>query len=1289
MILSMFTVLSVISASAVSIQVFARKWVRAEQVTGDYFSFTDLYQNFIICRGNPHFDETNYNIDDTANVYNRTETITLTNHNEVRLDRWDNGNGKLNYYWADNAENAGNGKIYLSTNGDNINFNTDGVKWYAYTWETFTVDEVAATSPTYQNGAYEYGYGEHYAAGNRNFLAIEGTTDGHQNVRQIAMAEVKIPYFEYEYINYLDTIRLVKCNSDDAEITVPDEIPSRFYPTEAPTGKTCSIIGDNAFKDRTSLVNVTIGNNVNKLSGTDSQDGAFYGCTALKTVTVGSGLTHVGSGCFEGCTSMTDFTTTSVKSIYTIDGVKDIAKENEDFTVHCYHDSDFDRELWNWDYADFDYLDENPNVHSYYVHFWNWGSFDYDHTVVAVIDCSVCRKTITGAGAEIVEIVDTPATCTTAGSGHYKAVVNYDGATFENDDHKSHTFTIPVDEDAHDWDMDDAAVSWTWTPAGGEDPGLRSITAKMTAHCKNCTVTQDVNGVVEANGWDEPGCITAGIAHYIATAEFNGKTFTGTKDYTLPAYGHHMTYHPAMEAAAAERGNTAYYSCDRCGKYFSDSNGEHEIAENSWVTPPLNMIGDGKVFHVGDPLVIPAETYLLVYGESTEMFVTNLTETNTTVEFSDEQSGSLMRSGKTLTKNIYNDEYPFAYAFTGLYMAKLENDLFVDEYYRVVPLYYNRETYPTWSAWEIGDTTATATISGFNSLQNGPYDPEPVAYTQTLEAAVESEFVPGDCITPAETIYCAKVSVYNYIATDYKVVPGELDPNHHDLDYYPAQEPTLSADGHTEYWRCIWCHKLFSDENGLHETTAEETFLPKTAVAQIGNFNYYSSLKTAVVHFNTDLSHHDAIYLLKDTDFEYDRELCQTYPSFKVKKNGHTINATADPCYSLTESAEDANGITTYAVTHKWIPANISLYRTLGGSEGSYTVNIHYLCTVCGEDDEMNSFPAEKHAATAPTVSSEGNIEYYTAVIGGNMNYYVLAENPAHENELMAVDAASVFIPKLMAAALAGHSISLDGDIAVNFYVELSDAFASSADTYMLFSVPGTSKEYQTQKVYLNQAEHKGKYYVFKCRVAAKDMDTQISATLFNNSDFCAFNPYSVMDYADYLLAYTGDNEEYIKAKPLVEAMVAYGENAKYYFDKTDEKPADIEVTIPEKNFVVNSLPEGVTFEGTTLSLKSQTSLSLYFVSEQELTLSMDGKTEGEDYEVAYKGNEYVIRIRNIAAKELNDNFTVTVTSNGQSRTVSYSPMTYCYKAQSSTNAKLVNTVKALYNYYLAAHEYF
>ena len=400
---SMFTILSVTSASAAAVEVFARKWVRAENVVGDYYSFTDLYQNFIICRCNPHFDETNYDVDDPGNVYNRTEDMSLTDHNEIRLFDWNNGQGKLNYYWSDNSSEAGNGKIYLSTNGDNINFNTDGVLWYAYTWETFTVEEVAATSPTYSNGVYSNGLSEHYESGDRYFVKTDGTTDGNQNVEQVSPAQIKIPYFEYEYLDENETIRLKKCNSDDAEITVPDEIPSQYYPSDAPEGTKCTIIGEGAFAEKNNLTAVTIGDNVNHIAGnTDAGAGAFFKCGNLQSVTIGSSFNYAGQDCFLRCNNLTDFTTTSMERFPNqayFSGLQDLSNA----TIHCYHTSGI-ASLCNDLDVTFDYLDEPPATHTYHASYWDWDNFDTDHTVKALVSCSVCSKEFGEMDATIEEV---------------------------------------------------------------------------------------------------------------------------------------------------------------------------------------------------------------------------------------------------------------------------------------------------------------------------------------------------------------------------------------------------------------------------------------------------------------------------------------------------------------------------------------------------------------------------------------------------------------------------------------------------------------------------------------------------------------------------------------------------------------------------------------------------------------------------------------------------------------------------------------------------------------------
>ena len=51
-----------------------------------------------------------------------------------------------------------------------------------------------------------------------------------------------------------------------------------------------------------------------------------------------------------------------------------------------------------------------------------------------------------------------------------------------------------------------------------------------------------------------------------------------TLDSTVvAALGHDMTSHAAVEATCATNGNTAYYSCDRCGNYYSDEAGATAI----------------------------------------------------------------------------------------------------------------------------------------------------------------------------------------------------------------------------------------------------------------------------------------------------------------------------------------------------------------------------------------------------------------------------------------------------------------------------------------------------------------------------------------------------------------------------------------------------------------------------------------------------------------------------------------------------------------------------------------
>ena len=286
-----------------------------------------------------------------------------------------------------------------------------------------------------------------------------------------------------------------------------------------------------------------------------------------------------------------------------------------------------------------------------------------------------------------------------------------------------------------------------------------------------------------------------------------------------------------------------------------------------------------------------------------------------------------------------------------------------------------------------------------------------------------------------------------------------------------------------------------------------------------------------------------------------------------------------------------------------------------------------------------------------------------------------------------------------LGSELAGHSISLDGDIAVNFYMELSDFVIAHEETaYMRFAVPSENGATE-QKVYVRDAKIKKvgdkTYYVFKCRVAAKEMTSDIQAQLIDGTQTGKVYPYSVKQYADYLLTHTPENAEFAKAAPLVKKMLNYGAYAQIYFDRNAgnlankdlsaiDRELDVMFTEPQTAF---NLPGNVKFEGATLSLKSETTLSLYFTSDTPLTFSVDDKT----VETASSGNYQIARIRGIAAKELQDSFTLKITAGEATGSATYSPMNYCGKVLSdSTYSKaLSNVTKALVLYAQAAKDYF
>ena len=284
-------------------------------------------------------------------------------------------------------------------------------------------------------------------------------------------------------------------------------------------------------------------------------------------------------------------------------------------------------------------------------------------------------------------------------------------------------------------------------------------------------------------------------------------------------------------------------------------------------------------------------------------------------------------------------------------------------------------------------------------------------------------------------------------------------------------------------------------------------------------------------------------------------------------------------------------------------------------------------------------------------------------------------------------------------AKLAGYSLSLTGNIGVNFYMELSNKIIADKDAYMQFTLPnGTITKVLVSEAQTNTTINAEKtYYRFPCEVASYEMTQDIKAQMFDGNGKCGKEyTYTVRDYAQYLIDHV---DLYQDAYPFAVAMLNYGACSQKYFNKAVDELAnkylnDDELEIPDRfdgyinGFVANKAENKVLgqFVGLSMVLKSETTLNIFYEPKEGIDVSkLNFIVDGKEITPVKRGQYYILSLENIKANELGNSKKFTVTDGTNTLSGDYCAMMYCYQvlqAQEGTyEDALVTLVKAFSDY--------
>ena len=354
---------------------------------------------------------------------------------------------------------------------------------------------------------------------------------------------------------------------------------------------------------------------------------------------------------------------------------------------------------------------------------------------------------------------------------------------------------------------------------------------------------------------------------------------------------------------------------------------------------------------------------------------------------------------------------------------------------------------------------------------------------------------------------------------------------------------------------------------------------------------------------------------------------------------------------------------------------------------------IDFSVTVDGNEVELNNvdFSSTKNAVTV-TVDEDNTITVTEDTDEDGENETTLVQKKA--------DAAIVY----------GASLTLEGQIGVNIKLLLPESIVFDPDSYVVMEYNGEKDVSVTTPV--SEAAMDSGRYVFTCPVAVKEINDPVSIRVYHGDGSqveLVKGETSRIPVEENCFRYAVS--DYIASKKtkttaigeLTRTMSDFGAAARLYFNyeaegsviEADLSGITADDLLDYKMELTPQAAEGIKIYGASLMLESETGINIKFSGTDDTfdinnyTFTVDGS---EVAPTAAADGRYQINIGNIAAKDLDKMYTVTVTdSAGNSQSIRYGALSYAYSKlnSSSSGESIRNLSKCLYLYNQAANTYF